>query len=386
MRIIDWMLILILIPTRTVCRQAWLMPCCLMEMLLEKMIDRGDKMMKGELKFEENLKTGLTYRRYLKRADMIVTVGYDFRQMVNLTAPKQAYETGFYGNARFEGDTANLSHINFQYYNYNQMSVGLFKTINYGKYQMELGFTASYLQVINNLDIETGSNTNLYTDPYGQYLALNYNLTYNSALNGQAPNFTHMPGFGVSGDIHIAFKNKDKWKLALDVTDFGIMTFRKTPLNYSGSNGLVFTGITIPNLAQFSPSTFDSINIGDTLTSKLPGKSTNSYSLFLPFNASLVFSKPLLNDRLVLSFGALYRHLPGYNVYGYFKANYFLNHDMFISASAGAGGYSLFNLGCEFGKAWKYFDFAIGSSNLIGLVAPNNFPGSSVYLRMGASF
>ena len=246
----------------------------------QKMIDRGDKMMKGELKFEENLKTGLTYRRYLKRADMIVTVGYDFRQMVNLTAPKQAYETGFYGNARFEGDTANLSHINFQYYNYNQMSVGLFKTINYGKYQMELGFTASYLQVINNLDIETGSNTNLYTDPYGQYLALNYNLTYNSALNGQAPNFTHMPGFGVSGDIHIAFKNKDKWKLALDVTDFGIMTFRKTPLNYSGSNGLVFTGITIPNLAQFSPSTFDSINIGDTLTSKLPGKSTNSYSLF----------------------------------------------------------------------------------------------------------
>ena len=215
---------------------------------------------------------------------------------------------------------------------------------------------------------------------------MNYNLTYNSALSGGAPNFTKMPGLGASGDIHIAFRNKDKWKLAFDLTDFGIMTFRKTPLNYTGINSLVFTGINIPNLAQFSPSTFDTLNLGDTLKAKLPGQSNNSYSLFLPFNASLVFSKPLLDDRLVLSFGALYRHLPGYNVYGYVKVNYFLDHNMVISASAGAGGYSLFNLGCEFAKAWKFFDVAIGSSNLIGLAVPNYFPGSSLYLRMGATF
>lgn len=352
----------------------------------QKMIDRGDKMMPGELKFEENLKTGLTYRRYLKKPDLILTVGYDYRTMVNLSAPKQAYETAFYGNARFAGDTANLSNINFQYYNYNQLSIGIFKTVDYGKYQVELGFSASYLQVINNLDIETGTGTNLYTAPYGEYLNINYNLIYNSALNGQAPDFTKMPGFGVSGDIHIAFKNKDKWKIAFDLTDFGIMTFRKTPLNYTGSNSILFQGIVIPNLAQFSPSTFDTLNIGDTLKAKLPGQTGNAYSLFLPFNASLVFSKPVLNDRLVLDFGLLYRHLPGYNVYGYFKANYFFDHNMVISASAGAGGYSLFNLGCEFAKSWKYFDIGIGSSNLIGLVAPCYFPGSSLYLRMGASF
>ena len=106
---------------------------------------------------KKTLKTGPPTAGYLKRADMILTVGYDYRQMINLTAPKQAYETGFYGNARFEGDTANLSNINFQYYNYNQLSVGLFKTIDYGKYQMEIGFTGSFLQVINNLDIETAA-------------------------------------------------------------------------------------------------------------------------------------------------------------------------------------------------------------------------------------
>ena len=59
---------------------------------------------------------------------------------------------------------------------------------------------------------------------------------------------------------------------------------------------------------------------------------------------------------------------------------------MVISASAGAGGYSLFDLGFEFAKSWKYFDLAVGSSNLIGLVAPSIYPGSGLYLRLGTTF
>ena len=35
--------------------------------------------------------------------------GYYHRQMRNIYAPKEAFETVFYGNARFEGDTANFS-------------------------------------------------------------------------------------------------------------------------------------------------------------------------------------------------------------------------------------------------------------------------------------
>ncbi len=82
----------------------------------------------------------------------------------------------------------------------------------------------------------------------------------------------------------------------------------------------------------------------------------------------------------------MYRYLPQYYVYGFAKVNYFIKPDMVFSASAGAGGYSLFNLGAEFSKSWKYFDFTVGSSNLIGLMAPTHFPGAAVYLRMGTSF
>ncbi|HWB63972.1 MAG TPA: hypothetical protein VG603_10705, partial [Chitinophagales bacterium] len=114
--------------------------------------------------------------------------------------------------------------------------------------------------------------------------------------------------------------------------------------------------------------------------------SNNRYTLFMPFSAQLAFSKPLLHDRLVLSAGLQYRFIPGYYPYGYVKVNYFLKKDMVISGSAAAGGYSKFNLGFEFAKSWKYFDFTIGSSNLIGLFMPGYFPGTALFLRMGTSF
>ena len=348
------------------------------------LLDRADKHLGKELKFEENLSTGLTYEHYFKKADLTLVVGYNYRQMLNLNGPKQAFETIFYGNSRFEGDTANLSNIHFDFYNYNQYSLGIIKKIDYGSYQMQVGIVGSFLQVINNVDIST-QNTSIYTAPYGEYVDLDYNLTFNQATSG-ASKFTSLNGVGASGDFNLSFSNKNKWKVSFDLKDIGIMTFRKTEVNYSGVNNVHFQGIVIPNLLNFTSQTFDTLNLDSAVFSKLPSKTNNQYSIFLPFTANLAFSKPLLNDRMVLTVGVQYRFLPKYYAYGYVKANYFLQSDMVISASAGAGGYSLFDLGFEFAKSWKYFDLAVGTSNLIGLVAPSVYSGSGLYLKLGTTF
>ena len=352
--------------------------------ITSSLLNRTDKHLGNAVKFEENLSTGINYEHYFKKADLTLVVGYNYRQMLNLSAPKQAFETIFYGNAHFEGDTANLSNVHFDFYSYNQYSIGIIKKIDYGSYQMQVGILGSFLQVSNNVDIQTG-NTSVYTAPYGEYIDINYDLTYNQATTA-APKFFALNGLGASGDFNLSFSNKDKWKLSFDIKDIGIMTFRKNELNYSGTNSVHFQGFVIPNLLNFSSQTFDTLNLDSALLSKLPAKTNNQYSIFLPFTANLAFSKPLLNDRLVLTLGVQYRFLPKYYAYGYVKANYFIKPDMIVSASAGAGGYSLFDLGFEFAKYWKYFDLAVGSSNLIGLVAPGYYSGSGLYLKLGTTF
>ena len=248
---------------------------------------------------------------------------------------------------------------------------------------MEFGVVGSLLQGINHLYINT-KNTSIYTAPDGEYIDINYDLTFNGAKEG-AVKFTELNGVGASVDMHLAFMNNNKWRVALDVMDIGQMIFKKNPYNYTGTKDVRFQGIVLPDLLTFSPQTFDTLNLDSTLRTYLPNKSGNRYYVFMPFTAQLVFSKPI-NDKLVISAGLQYRFMPGYNVFGFAKVNYFLKKNAVISGSVGAGGYSLVNVGVDFTKRWKYFDLTVGTANLLGLVAPTHLPGTSIYIRLASSF
>jgi len=348
------------------------------------MKDRMDNNMKSNLKFEDFMKTGFTIRHHLKKWDGEIFFSYHHRQLRNVFATKDMYELLFYGNARFAGQTADISNLRVQNFIYNQYTGGIKKKIDYGKYQMDFGVSLSLLQVINQQDIRT-KQASIYTSEDGDTIRVNYDLSFNTAREG-ANTFFQRNGLGASGDFHLGFMNSNKWKLSIDVTDVGYMMFRKTPINYSAAKTVEFRGIVIPDLLHFSSQTFDTLNLDSAVRSYLPSKTTNQYSLFFPFSACVVFSKPLLNDKLVLNFGLQYRNLPNYYAYGYVKANYFIKSDMVFSVSGGGGGYSWFNLGIEFSKRWKYFDFTLGTSNLLGTVIPSHYTGNSVYLRLGSSF
>lgn len=349
------------------------------------LIARADNRMSNSFMFEDNLKTGATFSAKLKKWDATLFGSYNHRQMRNIAAPKEAFETIFYGNARFEGDTADFSNIRFYNYIYNQYTLGVKKKIDYGKYQMQFGVALSFLQVINQQELATRKSS-IYTAPDGEYVDINYDLTFNTAKEGAAK-FGDLNGLGPAADLHLAFMNQNKWKLSFELSDLGFIKMRKTnAVNYSGTKSVHFQGFVIPDLLNFSSQTFDTLNLDSAVRSYLPTRSNNEYSLFMPFTASVTFSKPLLKDRLVLTAGLQYRYIKNYNVYGYLKANYFIKPDMVFSVSAGAGGYSLFNLGAEFSKSWKYFDVALGTGNLIGLVAPSHYSGTGLYLRLGTSF
>lgn len=330
------------------------------------------------------MKTGFEYRRRIKKWNAEVYASYYHRQMRNLAGKKETYQLIFYGNARFEDDTADLSNIQLQNIIYNQYSIGIKKEFNTGELKINIGVGLSFIQAINNQKISSNESW-LYTAPDGEYLDMNYDLIYNTADEGATP-FTEMNGIGASGDVHFSISNSNHWKLSIDATDLGGISFSRNPVNYSGKNFVRFRGIELPNLLSFSSSTFDTLNIDSALTSNLPDKTNHNYSTVVPFTLCLIYSQSVLKNKLVVSVGAQYRYLPRYFFYGYVKANYFIRPDMSFSVSAGAGGYSRFNLGVEFAKSWKYFDLTLGTGNLIGLVAPSHYQGMGLYLRLGTSF
>ncbi|MCS6933930.1 MAG: DUF5723 family protein [Chitinophagales bacterium] len=349
----------------------------------QKIIDRTHQRIRKQIRFYDQMKTGIVYRRYLKNFDGEVFLGYHHRQFRNLSAGKQAYELVFYGNAQFEDKTIDLSNIRVQNFIYNQYSLGVFKEFQYPRLWMEFGVSLSFLQCANHQQIFTRQSS-LYTAPDGEYLDIQYDLTFNGAREG-AVGFYQLNGKGVSGDLHLALKKPGNWRVGVDLRDVGHLYFRKAPYNYTAANTVRFQGIVLPDLLKLSPGTFDTLNLDSAVRANLPQRSNREYGTMTPMQAQLVFSKSLLRSKLVLNAGLNYILIPNY-FFCFIKTNYFIRPDMVVSGTAGAGTYNMLHLGAEFTKQWKYFDITFGSNNLPGFMAPAVIPGASLYLRFGCRF
>ncbi len=333
------------------------------------------------LKYEDELKAGLTYKHHFKKTDFNLFVSYYHRNIRNLVAPKDAYLVAFYGNKQFEDKTADLSLLRFEDLMYNQYSVGFSKRFNrfYG------GVNFSFLQGFLDQQLVNKSGS-LYTAPLGEYLDLKYQLEFNQSREG-ASKFFGLNGVGFSTDLHVAYTAK-KFTVTFDAQDLGFIKWNSKPVNYVGDTAFRFNGLEINLGNLISGNGATGLNI-DTLIKTLgPKRTEKSYQTILPSTFQIIFSVPIKAGRVpvILNVGANTRILSKYYVYGFVKANFFVKYGIVASVSAGAGGYSLFNLGGEVAKNWKHFNLALGTANIIGLVAPKYYPGSSLYLRLGAKF
>ena len=345
------------------------------------MINRVLGYTKKDIKYEDELKAGFAYKHLFKKNGVTLYVSYYHRNMRYLTTSHDAFQLIFEGNKPFEDKTASLNDITFQDLMYNQYSVGVSKSAGH----FFFGINVSYLQGFTDQQI-TNPNGGLYTAPYGEYLNVSYNMTFNEATTG-ASHFFDLNGQGVSGDLQFGYST-EKTRFSVTVQDLGYIRWAKHPVNYRGDTSLTYSGIEINNLTNISGSGIQGINLDSTISALEPRKSTRAYNTILPTTIQATFSQlfKLKKHDMILTVGINTRLLYHYYAYGYIKTTFLLNHNWSTSVSAGAGGYSLFNLGYDVGKSWRNLDFLLGTNNLIGCLVPMYYPGCSFYLRIVAHF
>ena len=336
---------------------------------------------KGDIKYEDELKAGLAYKHYFKKKYITLYVSYYNRDMRMLTTSHDAFQLIFEGNKPFENKTASLADINFQNLMYNQYSIGVSKTDGH----FFAGINVSYLQGYMNQQVKN-PNGSIYTAPYGEYLNVSYNLTFNEATTG-ASKFFDLNGQGVSADLQFGYST-EKTRFSVTVQDLGYISWGKHPVNYRGDTSLTYNGIEINNLTNVSSNGLQGLNLDSVISALGPKKTNTAYNTTLPATIQATFSQliKLKKHDMIFTAGINTRLLTHYYAYGYVKTTFLLDHDFATSVSAGAGGYSLFNLGFDVGKKWKNLDFLIGTNNLIGCVVPMYYPGSSFYVRLATHF
>jgi hypothetical protein len=332
------------------------------------------------IKYEDELKAGLAYKHYFKDRGTTLYLSYYHRNIRNLTTTRDAFQLVFFGNKPFEGRTADLSDIHFSNLMYNQYSIGLSKSDGH----FFIGANISFLQGFNNQQLNNTSG-GLYTAPYGDYLNMSYNMVFNQATVG-ASHFFDMNGVGISGDLKVGYSS-ERSRFTFSIQDLGAIGWGRHPVNYTGDTSLTYSGFAISDITNISGS-FNGLKLDSTFNRLIPRQTNNSYSTSLPTTIQVMYSRlfKLKRSSMVLTFSVNTKLLPKYYAYGYVKTSFLLHDGWSTSVMAGGGGYSLFDLGFDIGRSYKFFDFILGSKNLIGSILPMYYPGSSVYARIAAHF
>ncbi len=345
------------------------------------MINRTLGFTRKDIKYEDELKAGLAYKHYFKKQSITLYASYYTRNMRQVMTSHDAFQLIFEGNKPFENKTASLSDIYFNNLMYNQYSIGVSKSDGH----FFMGINISYLQGYMNQNLRNPSGS-LYTAPLGQYLNVAYDMTFNEATTGSSK-FFDLNGQGVSTDLQFGYSS-EKSRFTFSIQDLGYISWGRHPVNYKVDTSFTFNGIQINDITNISGSGIQGLNLDSVLTALGPKKSNKTYQTLLPATIQATYSYlfKLKKHGMILSAGVNTRFMAHYYAYGYIKTTFLLDHNWATSVSAGAGGYSLFNLGFDVGKRWKHIDFLLGTSNLIGCIVPMYYPGSSFYLRLAAHF
>lgn len=308
------------------------------------------------------------------------------RRHINLEMTKDFFNVGFFGNSMYENKTAQLAKFQMDFISYQQVGLGIEKTMVVKDNLHQVGIVGSYL-IGRNAQKAMINKANLFTAIDGEYLDLEIDGKYNrtdSLKNKQfIPNPTKGEGFSV--DLYYQLITPEKHKLQLSVLDFGYLFWQNSAIAYNYDTLFRFEGIDIKNLIEINDSL---INLSkDTLINLGKKNSTKSFKTSLPTWFQVNYCHNLLPGKLALNFVGRYRFNDVYLPFLSVGVTYYYKKNTNALFSIGYGGYGNFNYALMLNqRVWKYFTVGLGTNQLEGILMPKKANGQSFIFTIKSWF
>jgi hypothetical protein len=358
--------------------------------LNEEVKQTAAKELKNLNRFGFDADIGLLFRQKFDTVFKQTGWSYTFRvaerRHLNLEMSKDFFNVGFFGNAMYENQTANLAKFQLDFVSYQQYGFGLEKKLLLKENTHYAGIMANFLNG-RNAQRALFNKANLFTAIDGEYLDLEiagkYNRTDTIKNRQVLPN--PAKGIGFSLDMYYQLITKENHKLQMAVLDFGYLYWKNTAVAYNYDTLFRFDGINITNLISINDSLIklssDSlINLGKRNTNK-------SFKTVLPSWFLFTYNQNIVPGKLSLNFQGRYRFNDVYLPFFAVGATYFYKNYTSASLSVGYGGYGNFNYALMIQqRIWKYFTVGIGSNQLEGLIMPKKANGQSVVFSIKSWF
>ena len=271
------------------------------------------------------------------------------------------YESIFYGNSSFKGDTISLRRTGLHSREYHSAFFGLFKeNIKFGLVYTSI-FSEMNSYIHNGGIYSSQSGAELTSNVLGQMISTN-----NDNSNIQS-------GFGLGIDLEVRSKitfldSSSNAMFVAGVSSFGLQFLGANTNTIVFDTSYTYRGIQISSLNDFSSTILPS-DIIDSLSLQNENSSITSV---LPFELYIHKVGGKLNSKIHSTYGLRYRSASNYTPLFYFGGEYLFNSNIVVGSIATYGGYSKFQLGSYFRWRSSSAIIAISTNNMLAFVSKNS--------------
>ncbi|MFI5134335.1 MAG: DUF5723 family protein [Chitinophagales bacterium] len=322
---------------------------------------------------------------FLFKSPALLSVDYSFGGFTSSKFTEGAFNTVFYGNAYYAGQTADFSGTKVYNYEYDRLGFSVQKEFHSEKswWQASAKISLTGIHTAAHLRIDQAS---LFTEQNGEYLDATYNFEYNVSDSSNHGPF-QIDGVGPALDLMTSWMNASRnSRLSFYVSDLGFAVWNKKTRAYNGDSSVHYEGIEVNNF--FSQDNSSGIHFNKDSLLKYTGTTLKfgSKPFFFPAGFSVMFEHSF-TEKMSVQSGISYRPFPDLIPLFFVKPYWKLSPSFQIAAIVSYGGTANYALGFEM-KAlvmnqWKII---FGSDNVLGIFIPEQTTSASLFLQLSFQF
>lgn len=315
----------------------------------------------------------------------VTGVSLSERSVTELRFSKDAFNTVFFGNAMYAGDSAFFTGTGLLNIHFRQLKFNWLRQFGNNDSAWTLSLSASLLQGIDAGYLATGKSS-LYTEQNGEYIDLSSAFLYSQSHTSSSSPFA-FNGTGLSADLVLSFPMGARSNFIFSVQDAGYIQWNRKSLRYLQDTSIHFEGVEVNNLFSFKDTSFLNINTDSILQLMGVESSEQSFTTRLPMRIGMCYTVTLWQNQAELRAGFEYKTsfdlLPCFFV----SLSSFKPKFVYPTVLLSAGGTRVFSAGVGLSKVINDKVFiSAGSNDLLGIIAPGTFGSASAFARAGIRF
>jgi len=363
-------------------------------LLGDNFIDDGMKQkvsdkLKSKNVLEQTYDAGFFFRwtrdTFLFKSPALLGIDYSFGGFTSSEFTEDAFNTIFYGNAYYAGQTAFFTGTKVYNYEYDRLGFSVQKEFHSQKSAWQAGARISLIGIHTavHLRIDQGS---LFTEENGAYIDASYDFNFSVSDSTNHSPF-QIDGVGPLLDLTASWTNYLRnSRITFFISNLGFASWNKNTRNYQGDSTVHYEGINVDNF--LSPDNSSALHFNTDSLLKYTGTSLQfrRKTFFLPVSFSSILDHSF-TKRMFLQAGISYRPYPDLLPLFFVKPYWRLTSSLQLAAIASYGGTAEYALGFEMDALlMHHMKIILGSGNVLGIFIPEQTTSASLFLQLSYQF